>query len=570
MTQCAAAVCGTFTLAVCSLAGENVPLPHPPVSTNLHRVRVLLDGDARAVWIGDSWCRLHHISRLPYGALCTWRFEDVTAVCLAHRPGGGLGRAFNYTDGTGSLEEVNHSTGWTVEVKNGTPAFFALPLNDMTRVYGDPSLLLTGTGVNTDWIQALGVNNSRFAQTDSGPFARPGDRFHGRLLYYTPADPLDMTPVVVLADSAGAVRGSIDLRHAARPKWIQDADPESDPAAAATPSQINAARIDVLLEQDVSTGPRLAILQDPALPIAGSSEYWFFAGAVFYRIGQDSARVPGYYHSGLAQDSWSFNGHAKDEASNGGGGPTGKTFSDEQLLHWLDVTTLDRSQTPVVIIHMATEGKDREVIDASVRGILARYRTAFAAIGTAPPRFLLVGSYMHRVGNRPPEESRPFIEDLDAIYESLASSEPDCAFFSLYRATDGVYFTTDSWGGPGAQQQARDWLDANGWSTITFGGQTYNLSSTENGGLDGVMTADGLHLSSTPAAAFYAKLIGDALAASFCPADFNQDGSVNTLDLLAFLNAWTANDPNGDFNGDGTWNTLDVLAFLNAYNAPCP
>lgn len=54
-----------------------------------------------------------------------------------------------------------------------------------------------------------------------------------------------------------------------------------------------------------------------------------------------------------------------------------------------------------------------------------------------------------------------------------------------------------------------------------------------------------------------------------CVADFNGDGVVNTLDVLAFLNAWSAGDPRADFNGDGTVNTLDVLAFLNAWSAGC-
>ncbi|MCW5774913.1 MAG: hypothetical protein KIS87_00505 [Phycisphaeraceae bacterium] len=54
-----------------------------------------------------------------------------------------------------------------------------------------------------------------------------------------------------------------------------------------------------------------------------------------------------------------------------------------------------------------------------------------------------------------------------------------------------------------------------------------------------------------------------------CPADFNGDTVVNTLDVLAFLNAYTSGDPRADFNGDTVVNTLDVLAFLNAYNAGC-
>ena len=54
-----------------------------------------------------------------------------------------------------------------------------------------------------------------------------------------------------------------------------------------------------------------------------------------------------------------------------------------------------------------------------------------------------------------------------------------------------------------------------------------------------------------------------------CPADFNGDGTVNTQDVLAFLNAWTSHDPRADFNGDGAINTQDVLAFLNAWNTGC-
>jgi hypothetical protein len=54
-----------------------------------------------------------------------------------------------------------------------------------------------------------------------------------------------------------------------------------------------------------------------------------------------------------------------------------------------------------------------------------------------------------------------------------------------------------------------------------------------------------------------------------CRADFNSDGQVNTLDVLAFLNAWGAGDPSADFNGDGSVNTLDVLAFLNAWSSGC-
>lgn len=54
-----------------------------------------------------------------------------------------------------------------------------------------------------------------------------------------------------------------------------------------------------------------------------------------------------------------------------------------------------------------------------------------------------------------------------------------------------------------------------------------------------------------------------------CVADFNGDGTVNSLDVLAFLNAWGAGDPAADINEDGMVNALDVLAFLNLWTAGC-
>jgi len=54
-----------------------------------------------------------------------------------------------------------------------------------------------------------------------------------------------------------------------------------------------------------------------------------------------------------------------------------------------------------------------------------------------------------------------------------------------------------------------------------------------------------------------------------CVADFNDDGSVSTQDVLAFLNAWNNGDASADINGDGDVNTQDVLLYLNLWNAGC-
>ncbi|GIK18610.1 MAG: hypothetical protein DYG93_06410 [Leptolyngbya sp. PLA2] len=58
--------------------------------------------------------------------------------------------------------------------------------------------------------------------------------------------------------------------------------------------------------------------------------------------------------------------------------------------------------------------------------------------------------------------------------------------------------------------------------------------------------------------------------ASDCYADCNGDTVVNSLDVICFLNFYSASDPAADCNGDTVVNSLDVICFLNAYTSGCP
>ncbi len=53
------------------------------------------------------------------------------------------------------------------------------------------------------------------------------------------------------------------------------------------------------------------------------------------------------------------------------------------------------------------------------------------------------------------------------------------------------------------------------------------------------------------------------------PADFNDDATIDTQDVLAFLNAWSAGDPSADIDGNGLVDTRDVLGFLNLWVGGC-
>ena len=54
-----------------------------------------------------------------------------------------------------------------------------------------------------------------------------------------------------------------------------------------------------------------------------------------------------------------------------------------------------------------------------------------------------------------------------------------------------------------------------------------------------------------------------------CAVDFNSDGFVNTLDFIAFLNAFNAGQLSADWDGNGFINTIDFIQFLNDFNIGC-
>jgi|GEM_PF-3776105 len=49
-----------------------------------------------------------------------------------------------------------------------------------------------------------------------------------------------------------------------------------------------------------------------------------------------------------------------------------------------------------------------------------------------------------------------------------------------------------------------------------------------------------------------------------------QYGSLNFVDVSAFLQLYGVSDPLADLNNDGSWNFLDVSTFLSVYGAGCP
>lgn len=490
-------------------------------SANLHRVKSLFDGDTRALWIGDSWALMHHSARLPYGSLMVWPIGQLEAVSIGFHSSG-LGGSTDYTFGPGELTPVDNDNGWITETNDDGPARIALPVNNMTRVFGDPALLLDAGWAGPPRVQNLGIRNGFIGSGDLPFFTTTGDNASVRLLYYSPRDLPDLIDSISVLDQDATLLAIPSLHTSARRFWHLGENPDSGIPRVPVSSQINAFATDLPLGTNLGSGPRLVVAEDPVNPLVGSNQYWFLAGGVFYRTDASGLRNPGYYHSVLAGNSWQFKDYATNAQSNGN-----KRFTDEQLFHWLDVTTIDRTQQPIIIVHIATEQLSVSLARIRIEAILDRFRAAYALIGNTPPKFLLVGSFMHRILPQHEPADRGYIENLNNAMLAITQDNADCAFVSLYAMTDGTYFTSDARGGAGTQQAAREWLDNNGWSTITYGNTTYTLSSTDNGGLNGVLVNDGLHIGSTPAAAFFAKLIAIEIENARRPGNINEGDTVN-------------------------------------------
>ena len=55
-----------------------------------------------------------------------------------------------------------------------------------------------------------------------------------------------------------------------------------------------------------------------------------------------------------------------------------------------------------------------------------------------------------------------------------------------------------------------------------------------------------------------------------CLADFDTNGTVNVLDVVAFISNWNSAGPGSDFNNDGNINILDVVGFVTLWSNGCP
>ncbi len=198
--------------------------------------------------------------------------------------------------------------------------------------------------------------------------------------------------------------------------------------------------------------------------------------------------------------------------------------------------------------------------------------------------------YASAPSNNPPTATTlPFgLDDLDLEFDAVQINDGGVWLHTDTNINNGVLLVMGGNGGTYPGFYWHTFVEGQYQGPFNFSGQVFNIGDTirvrvrVRGDTYEVYVGD----SDTPASTFTtpgfpagrvgfydfanpALRFDNVQLSAPCPADFNDDGVVNTLDVLAFLNLWAAGDMAADFNEDGTVNTLDVLAFLNAWSGGC-
>jgi T5SS/PEP-CTERM-associated repeat protein len=86
----------------------------------------------------------------------------------------------------------------------------------------------------------------------------------------------------------------------------------------------------------------------------------------------------------------------------------------------------------------------------------------------------------------------------------------------------------------------------------------------------GGATRTGQFLTTHLPTGFHVRYTNTSAEVVYCPADFNDSGTVTVQDIFEFLAAYFGNDPRADFNASGAISVQDIFDFLAAYFAGCP
>ena len=512
---------------------------------SLGDIASILRGDVRVIAIGDSYSTAFW-SRTVMSGMQTWPIPKISAVS----GGAGIGPAILQITSTCSpFSNIlsADSLGYTVERQNTDPLFFTLPIRGIKEIYGDETFLPEDS---SGTLFEFRLNGDELNTSVHGAFSYTDDSVRFRLLYRSPSNPSQQPLSLKLQDDGKQVL-AFDPRNDARKMWHLGEVPDEN-GRVPIASQINASATDLSVVNMLDSNAKVRLVENS--PINSTSAYFQIAGGIYYHVDDLGNPREGFYYSSLADDSWEYIGHGSNHEGNN---THDKEYSEEQLLHWLDVTTLRREQ-PVVFMWMFNiEELTYENFLSQFTNMINQADSAADQVGITETYHLIITphmSYSAGGGN----EARAFIATHEQAAEMLASTKPNVATVSVYQETDGIYFNGTT--------TASQWLVDHGFDAFEVGLETINLAEEYYGNL---LSADGLHPRNDDAASFFAAVVGNALRREGCPADVSVDGYIDVHDLLVVIETW-GQDGIGDINNDGTTNVHDLLSTVESWGECWP
>ncbi|MEN0020048.1 MAG: GC-type dockerin domain-anchored protein [Planctomycetota bacterium] len=502
---------------------------------------LLTSDDVRVIAVGDSFA-VSRWNRMPQALLNELPGQTVVAASNGTMQNGTAfirGRA-----DTNEFEQVRGESSLSYRMLRSTPdnEFYTLPLRGVLEWFGSPDLVL-GSGGRVGRVQ---LQNGRFDPAGVG-LGIKSDPVLFRLITWTPSDPsltFDTLTVQVAGqsftfDPSTQARGLLHLG--------EDPNQQRTPI----PSEINAAPQDLIFTPPANVSDQIDVRITPGPGFIGSNQYLHVAAAVATSLDPDTLeRRPGLYYTPLADVSWSYSGFSSTVPGNG---PTDKRMSLEQLVQWLDITTLDVDQ-PVVVLHYLAAERESPNRAAQVEAIVDRFDAAAALVGIQPVEHVLVLPHFHIITDSGGPTDRAAFESLREEMFEIAERRERVAAASIYDETDGMFFNGSA--------EAQTWLAGNGFDEFVYAGKMADLTDADND--SDLLDTGNLHPTSDDAAAFYADRLAAALARPIAP-DVNHDGVLSIDDFSAFVAAFFADDFAADANFDGVLNIDDFSAFVTAF-----
>ncbi len=532
------AFAAVFFLGICAGPSSGAGVP---AGVDMLGLRAVLHEDVRVLWLGDSYAE--PFDERPSGSmLISWRIDNWSAFALGDGPDWFI---VKYSELVPSIQTIDASNSYRIfQTGPDAEVRYALPTWRMREVYRTAS---------ASPIDVLGyrVENNKVAAGFHGPFVGPGDGVGVRPLFLEPPGSPAMLPGVTISPAGGAPAW-FDPRTSSRPKRLEGFDPGLDPPTPPADGQIFASPMDIPMTANASGELIYTLSVDASTP-----GYLMPAGFVAYRT-TGGQREPGLYFSVLSDSSWAYEGFGLDTPSGTAGAPV-KTFSREQLAHWLDATTIDPAQ-PVYAFYLLNV-EDITPAEAAVfmEAMVDQTAGAAADAGLGPVHHCIVIPWNHRIdGQVIPGRHE---EQRDAAY-ALAASRPDVSAISIFDATDGVVF---DWNTP-----ARQWLAAHGYDNFTYGDITVDLVADGGGANGGLLDVFRSHPGSPEAGAFFAHIIEKTIVDA-CPADFAPPwGVLDLSDLSGFLTRFLDQKPSADLADPvGSFDLADIQAFVASFVAGC-